>query len=376
MITALLIGAGALWLISRKNKGTAGIGYTTPTLGRKRMQTYFMSDHDIRPGEVEVDLTDTKKDYVYVVFRNVYKPSTYWWVHKNDLRYLSELCDNWDVEFSAWNGNVYLPTLHKKIVMDFDTETERLPYISGIGTVRRSKRRIWSEVEQAQKYGIDLTDPDAWKNHTDTLSWMAQRKIKDGTSDKPIEQRYFNQLQRAYKSIAGTNLPYTENVVRNENDDVILIYRDYQLDKLPAKAAEYMYDQAIENMHNDPEMSAYWATIAMIANGQLKFVWGNTKDNVHRGAEKLVFGKSAPEERKRRISYLASPAKGGRYPEEYAHQLWERTGADTDDQAITNGVLAAIREIDTKGLAAEYCKREYLQAFQVQEPLLYQDVPF
>lgn len=247
---------------------------------------------------------------------------------------------------------------------------------AGIGAVRRSKRRIWSEVEQAQKYGIDLNDPDGWQKNADKLSRMAQGKLKEGTSDKPIEQRYFNQLRRAYSSIAGTNLPYTENVVRNENDDVILIYRDYDLDHLPQKAADHMYDMAMANMQNDPEISAYWATAAQIAKGELKFVWASTKDNVHRGVEKLVFGASAPTERKRRISYLASPAKGGVYPEKYAHHLWERTGMVADDQMITNGVLAALREIDSKGTAADYCKQAYLQEFQVQEPLLYQDVPF
>lgn len=247
---------------------------------------------------------------------------------------------------------------------------------AGIGATHKQPRRIWSEVELAQKRGIDLTNPDAWKTHTEVLSAMAQGKIKDGASDKPIEQRYFNQLRRAYKSIAGTNLPYTENVVHNENDDVILIYRDYNLDKLPAQAAAYMYDLALQNMNNDPETSAYWATVAQIANGDLKFVWGSTKDNVHRGVEKLVFGSSVPAERKRRISYLASPAKGGQYPEEYAHHLWERSGSAVDDTMITNGVLTALREIDTKGTAIELCKREYLAAHQVEEPLLYQDVPF
>ena len=346
MITAFLIGAGALWLLSRKNKNISGIG-----AARRNTKKYY-----VYAGYYENYVSSEPMPAPYVLrrtFRDIDSAIEYAESFDDYVVY----CDNVKYDLPDYIYDAYFG-------------------VSGIGAVRRSKRRIWSEVEQAQKHGIDLTDPDAWKNHTDTLSWMAQGKIKEGASDKPIEQRYFNQLQRAYKSIAGTNLPYTENVVRNENDDVILIYRDYQLDKLPAKAAEYMYDQAIENMHNDPETSAYWATIAMIADGQLKFVWSSTKDNVHRGAEKLVFGKSAPVERKRRISYLASPAKGGRYPEEYAHQLWERTGADTDDQSITNGVLAAIRDIDTKGSAAEYCKREYLQAFQVEEPLLYQDVPF
>ena len=97
---------------------------------------------------------------------------------------------------------------------------------------------------------------------------------------------------------------------------------------------------------------------------------------MHRGVEKLVFGDSAPSEKKRRISYLASPEKNGQYPEKFAHHLWERTGSRADDIEITNGVLEALREIDTRGAAVEYCKNEYLNAHQVEEPLLYQDVPF
>ena len=246
---------------------------------------------------------------------------------------------------------------------------------SGIGAVRKQPRRIWSEVEQAQRAGIDLTDKEGYKGNEKILSLMSQGKIKqDGSS--PVEQRYFSQLRRAYKSIAGTNLPYEESVVRNKNGDVILVYRNYNMDRIAKDAAQYMYDLAIQNMSNDPEASAYWATIARIADGDLKFVWNSTKDKVHRGAEQLVFGQSVPAERKARISYIATPAKGGQYPEEFAHHLWERTGQTADDQEITNGVLEAIRDINGKGVAAEYCKQEYLKAHQVEEPLLYQDVPF
>ena len=76
------------------------------------------------------------------------------------------------------------------------------------------------------------------------------------------------------------------------------------------------------------------------------------------------------------MPFLASPAKNGQYPEVFAHHLWEHTGRLVDDMEITNGVLEALREIDTRGAAVEYCKREYLNAHQVEEPLLYQDVPF
>ena len=244
---------------------------------------------------------------------------------------------------------------------------------SGIGALKKQPRRIWKEVEQAQKHGIDLTDPEGWKGNEETLSWMSQGKLSASKSGKSDEERYFNQLRRAYRSIAGTNLPYKENVVRNENDDVILIYRDYELDKLPEKAAQTVFENAMATISTNPSGSAYWATIACIANGY-KFVWASNGE--HRGVEQLVFGQSAPSERKRRISYLASANKGGVYPEVFAHKLWEQADRQADDQEITNGVLEALRDCDSKGIASEWCKQEYMKAYRVENPLLYQDVPF
>lgn len=127
--TALLgaaIGAGLLWLI-KKNKSVSGVGRITATFGKKRLDSYFQSAS--LPDEVELDLTNKKGKYVYGYFRYNWRPSTYFWISGEDARYLSALCDKYDVEFSAWNGNVYLPTLHKKIVMDFASETERVPRI-------------------------------------------------------------------------------------------------------------------------------------------------------------------------------------------------------------------------------------------------------
>lgn len=246
--------------------------------------------------------------------------------------------------------------------------------VEGIGATKKQKRRIWSEVEQAQKHGIDLSDPEGWKGNEETLSWMSHGKLSASKSSKSDEERYFEQLRKAYRSIAGTNLPYKENVVRNENGDVILIYRDYEMDKLPQKAADFVMDRAESMMRTDPQAGGYWATIACIANG-LKLIWkGDGK--IHRGVEQLVFGSSAPAERKLRISYLASQEKGGVYPEKFAHRLWEESNAESDDQEITDGVLDAIRDCDSRGTAIRWCEQEYLKAHQIKEPLLYQDVPF
>lgn len=242
---------------------------------------------------------------------------------------------------------------------------------SGVGAV---KRRIWTELDHAQQANIDLDsayDDLSAADHR-TLERLANQSgfKQSPRSNKPYAEAYYGQLRRAYKSIAGTDLPYDESVVRNENDDVILVYRDYHTDQLPQKAAEWIAN----NLPSDSIGYGYWSTIADIALGRVKFVWG-TK-GVHRGVEDLVFGAAAPTERKQRISYLASEAKGGIYPEQYAHRLWEATGGSGDDQEISDGIYQAIRECTSVGQARKMCVDQYIQAHTVQRDQLWQDVPF
>lgn len=246
--------------------------------------------------------------------------------------------------------------------------------VSGIGSTKRQTRRIWREVEAAQRAGVNLDDPDGWQQSAPVLRNMAKGRLSASASDKPDEQRYFNQLRRAYKSIAGTGLPYDESVVRNAYGDTILVYRDYHLDELPKTAAEWMLNEAQSNLSN-PEQAAYWITIADIASGRVKFVWAS--DGVHRGVQQLIFGSNAPAERKQRISYLASTMKGGRYPEEYAHYLWESVfNGAADDQEITDGVLEALRTCTSVGQAQEICIDEYMRAHHPSEQPMWSDVPF
>ena len=242
--------------------------------------------------------------------------------------------------------------------------------VSGIGAAKRKPRRIWAEVEAAQKAGIDLTDPTGYMHHENELRRMAQGKLSASKSEKPDEQRYFAQLRRAYKSIAGTNLPYRTYNIRNEFGDIILTYNDYELNKLPQTAADYVESE--ERLSpTDPFGIGYWSTIAEIALGQLKFVWKTNEKKTLRGVESLVFGTSAPKERKLRISYLASPEKGGVYPEKYAHRLWESWLSDMDmsldDMEILDGVIEAIRTCQSVGQAQQICIDEYLSAHQQQE---------
>ena len=236
----------------------------------------------------------------------------------------------------------------------------------GIGAVK-SKRRIWSEIRDAQRAGVDLEDPTGYEGKESLLKRMAEGIVKPSNSTKPLEQRYFNQLRRAYKSIAGTELPYTESEVKNKYGDTILIYRDYHLDRLPIDAANFIMERAEDDLYGgNTERANYWMTIAAIAQNNLKFVWNDK--GIHRGAGTLIFGHSAPEERKLRISYIATPEKGGVYPEKFAHQVWEEdvTGR-SDTQSILDGILDAIRTCTSVGEARQMCIDEYLTAHQAQE---------
>lgn len=250
--------------------------------------------------------------------------------------------------------------------------------VSGIGATRKRKapRRIWKELEAAQRAGIDLSDPNGWENNKGVLDriMFTHEATPHSKSSKPTHQLYFNQLRRAYKSIAGTTLPHDQSVIKNEYGDTVLVYNDYHLDQLPARASEYILNETLPGLGNDYSAIGYWATIAAIAQGQ-KFVW--TSKGVHRGVQQLVFGGNNPSERKARISYLASLEKGGMYPEMFAHKVWESyTDGNGDDQEITDGVLEALRTCTSVGQAQEACVNAFISAHQSQEPLLYEDVPF
>lgn len=112
----MVAGAAAVaaYLCIHKKKTISGIGWVRPTFGKKRIDSYFSSERLI-PDEVELDLTYKKGEYVDGTFRYNWKPSVYFWISREDAKYLSELCDKYDVDFNAWNGDVWLPTMHKKI---------------------------------------------------------------------------------------------------------------------------------------------------------------------------------------------------------------------------------------------------------------------
>ena len=125
-IAAYFIGITIAGIIKRK-KGVNGIGWAQAYASKKRILPYF--DYPGLIDYVYIDLTERKGNYVDARIYFKSRMPAMFWISKEDARWLSELCDKHDVEFVAYNGNVSLPSLHKKIVMDFGTETERLPRI-------------------------------------------------------------------------------------------------------------------------------------------------------------------------------------------------------------------------------------------------------
>lgn len=249
--------------------------------------------------------------------------------------------------------------------------------IAGIGRVERVKRRLWRELETMQKDGVRFDDKEGYKGHEPILRKAAlQAGLKD-EGKRPVEQRYFNQLRRLYNSVAGTDLPYTESRIKNRLGDDIVIYRDYHLENLPKIACEEAAEEAMETMHLDSSRPAYWYTIAQIGLGNVKFVWKSNRDRTRRGVEELIFGHNAPSERKQRISYIATPEKGGVYPEQFAHRIWEAADMRGDTQVILDGVLQAIRETTSVGAARELCEHKFIIDHDVPDPEDFsEEVPF
>ena len=124
----ITIGAVILAIMGkRKRDKENGVGWAQAYASKKRIESYF--DYPELIDNVLIDLTERKGDYVdgRIYFRHRMPAS--FWISKDDARWLSALCDKYDVEFSAYNGNTYIPSLHKNIVMDFGTEQTRLPRI-------------------------------------------------------------------------------------------------------------------------------------------------------------------------------------------------------------------------------------------------------
>lgn len=218
--------------------------------------------------------------------------------------------------------------------------------VSGIGKPFKvkHKRRIYREMEIAQQSNVDFLQPYTEQSLQAKRAIYELTKRHNNSSKRvPItEEKYFNQLRRAYNAISGigkTRLPYKESQILNHRGDTILIYRDYgTYSEMQQLAKDYVLENYAQRTDFD---IGYYETLVYIANGG-KFIWDSK--GVHRGVEKLIFGKQSPGEKKARRSYLATASKGGVYPEIFAESL---KGYYGDDHEILNGVLDCIKEVQS-----------------------------
>lgn len=125
---AYFLGITIAGAIKRKRaEGTNGIGYAQAYASKKRITPYFQ--HPKLIDEVLIDLTSRKGNYLDARIYFKYRMPLMFWISREDARWLSEMCDKYDVEFSAWNGNTYVPSLHKKIVYSLTENKPILPTI-------------------------------------------------------------------------------------------------------------------------------------------------------------------------------------------------------------------------------------------------------
>lgn len=235
--------------------------------------------------------------------------------------------------------------------------------VSGIGAVKKAKRRIYQEIEIAQQSNVDFTLPYAEQSSRAKKAISTLSDRHNASKRVPIsDDKYYKQLRRAYNAISGigqTTLPYRESQIHNHRGDTILIYRDYGSDTDVFNDAK---DYVIETYaQRSEDQIGFYETLAYIADGG-KFVW-ESKGN-SRGVEKLLFGKKAPGERKLRKSYLASATNGAQYPELFAESL---RGYYGDDQEILNGVLECIMQVNSVQQAKNMILDLYERDHQVTE---------
>lgn len=246
--------------------------------------------------------------------------------------------------------------------------------VCGIGAVK--KRRLYHEIDRLQPivdFSLDYEQQSPQAK--EEIEIHSNRYYNDiYTKRKPISpEKYYKQLKRAYNAISGigeTALPFYESKVRNEYGDIILIHRDYGTDEQKLRDA---IDYIDENYHGSDYDIGYWNALLAIAAG-LRFVW-NSKDH-HRGLEELMIGAKSDAERKKRISYLATPNKGGLYPEAFAHNIIQDNWRATDDLEILNGMIDAFREVNSVKEAKQIVLDAYLRDHIIEEDKNFEDVPF
>lgn len=245
--------------------------------------------------------------------------------------------------------------------------------ISGIGRV--AKRRIYEEIATLQSRGVDMTcpswdklEPNEKKAVVETANQYHYKQ--PARSTKAYGEAYFNQLRRAYIAISGigkTDLTPRESQIYNREGDIILIYRDYGTPDQQLRAA---YDM-VEEFPIGAENGAYWHTLSYIAQGG-KIAWKTKRKKdgalIGRGADSIFHGDDS--ERKARISYIGSEAKGAKNLDQLTHELWEGNGGydqGIDDSVIYNAVEDVVRSCMSRGQAQKEILDMYLSAHTLPE---------
>ena len=108
---AYFIGTAIAGAIKRKRESTNGIG-DIPAWNKGHIDNYFYKYINRIPDEVQVWLTDRNdKGYVYVQFIHNDIATRVFYLSEENVAYLSELCDEYNVEFNAWDGRCWIPSL-------------------------------------------------------------------------------------------------------------------------------------------------------------------------------------------------------------------------------------------------------------------------
>ena len=250
-------------------------------------------------------------------------------------------------------------------------ETYNALIAQGIGKL--PKRRIYHELKAAQDKGIDLS---AGYSTTDdkALSDLGKRFGYKGStqSTKPYAQQYYNNLQRAYKAIAGTTLPYKESVVHNAQGDEILRYRDYGTED------QQLQDAIDELSAGVSDSSIYWQIMGDIANKQCKLLWQVSAKEKQAGLKGLadwIIGRASANDRKFYKGVLANKDKGGITPEKYAHRIWESNGMQGDDMRIRDILFEALNTTTDPKEARRMILEVYYDAHKEQEQTFDWSVP-
>ena len=201
-------------------------------------------------------------------------------------------------------------------------------------------------------------------------------------SGKPYHQAVYDYLNSKFKQIAGIgkiDYPYTPYKIYNENDDLVLEYRDYDPDLDLRKAIDEL--DAYVNM---PRRYGELATYAFLADGG-KFVWESKKTKsgtrTAAGVKDELFGSDRTPaethqyEKKARRKILGSPDKGAQYPVKFAESISSNVMID-DSREVLNGVLDALRSCSTPEDAKKYLLDQYYEQYRVEDPQRNEDLPF